>query len=67
MIPKRLDNPQLEAAFDQLAEAIDAAGPQRELFLAKLALILANQLADPRQLAEAIAAALRDLPPARDH
>jgi hypothetical protein len=38
---------QLEALYDELAEAIDAAGPEREsVFLAKLVLCLARELGD---------------------
>ena len=37
----------LEDIYDEIAEAIDRVGPQREaVFLAKLALVLAHHLAD---------------------
>jgi hypothetical protein len=64
MIPKRLETTELEAVYDLLAEAIDRAGEaRRDLFLAKLALVLANLLGDRAQVEAAVAAALRDLPP----
>ncbi len=54
----------LERFYEQLAEAIDAVGPQREtLFLAKLALTLAHQLEDGAKAQAAITTALQDLPP----
>jgi hypothetical protein len=62
MMPKRLTTTQLEDVYDRLAEALDAVPPaRRELFLAKLALALANLLGDPAQVAEALEAAARDL------
>jgi hypothetical protein len=62
MIEKKLGNPQLEDVFDLVAEAIDAAGEEkRALFLAKLALALANMLGDPAALRQAVTAASRDL------
>lgn len=64
MIPKRLETTELEAVYDLLAEAIGRAGEaRRDLFLAKLALVLANLLGDRAQVEAAVAAALRDLPP----
>jgi hypothetical protein len=64
MITKRLENTELEAVYDLLAEAIDRAGEaRRDLFLAKLALVLANLLGDRAQVEAAVEAALRDLPP----
>ena len=52
----------LEAAWEQLAEAVDAAGPGRaRLMLAKLALLLANELGDPARFAALVRAALQDL------
>ena len=36
-----------EAVYERLAEEIDAAGPRRaQVFLAKVALLLANEIAD---------------------
>lgn len=62
MLPKRLSTPALEAAYDQLAEALDDTPPEhRVLFLAKLALALANLLDDPAEFTAALAAARRDL------
>lgn len=52
----------LEAVYDRLAEAIDAAGPDKtELFLVKLALLNAQSLGDAQAFAQQIDAALRDL------
>ncbi|WP_043364740.1 hypothetical protein [Belnapia sp. F-4-1] len=51
-----------ERLWEQLAEAIAAAGPEREaLFLAKLALLLGRELGDTARVAAAIGVALRDL------
>lgn len=62
MLPKRLSTPGLEDAYDRLAEALDAVpAEQRVLFLAKLALALANLLDDPAEFAAALEAARRDL------
>ncbi len=51
----------LERVYDLIAAASDRAGPQRELFLAKLALVLADQLADVSRVAFGIEVTLRDL------
>ncbi|WP_135467321.1 DUF2783 domain-containing protein [Crenalkalicoccus roseus] len=52
----------LEALWERLAEAVAAAGPERErLFLAKLALLLAREVDDAERVAALIAAALADL------
>ena len=61
MTPEPLDTAGIEDAYDRLAEAIDAAGEQRELFLVKLALTLAWRCGEPAMLDEAIGIALRDL------
>lgn len=54
--------PGLEQAYDQLATAIDAVGPDKtELFLVKLALMNANALADPALFQAHIDVALKDL------
>ena len=54
--------PDIEATYDRLAEAIDAAGTERsELMLAKLALLLAQELGDAARIAALIDAALQDL------
>lgn len=52
----------LELAYDALAEGLDAAGPDKgELFLVKLALLLAHQAGNRPQFEQHIATALRDL------
>jgi hypothetical protein len=52
----------LEALWERLAEAVAAAGPERErLFLAKLALLLAREVGDAGRVMALIAAALADL------
>ena len=54
--------PGLEAVYDTLAEAIDAAGADHaQLFLVKLALLNANALGDPELFRQHVQAALRDL------
>jgi hypothetical protein len=57
-----LSLPGLEATYDHLAEAIDAAGPDRsELMLVKLCLLLAQDLGDADRVQALIQAALADL------
>ena len=56
-----LSVPELEAVYDLIATAIDGAGEKRELFLAKLALVLANQLADVEKVQTCVEVASRDL------
>jgi hypothetical protein len=52
----------LELVYEQLAVAIDKAGRDQEsLFLAKLALMLAQATGDRRVVESAIASALLDL------
>lgn len=52
----------LERVYDLIAAAVDRAGPEREsLLLAKLALLLAHEIGDYAAVAEAVAAAERDL------
>jgi len=53
--------PDLEAVYDDLAEAVDRAGDRRELFLAKLALLLAHELGDRGRISALIATAEADL------
>ena len=53
--------PDLEQVYDDLAEAADRAGDRRELFLAKLALLLAHELGDRSRVAALIDTALADL------
>ena len=57
-----LSVPHLEQVYDELATAIDAAGPDKsELFLVKLALLNANALGDVAAFEAQVAAALKDL------
>lgn len=59
---KSLALAELEAVYDALAEAINQVGTEQEsLFLTKLVLLLANQVADQTQVEYAIQTALRDL------
>ena len=59
---RRLPFEGLEQAYDLLAQAIDAAGPDKEaLFLTKLCLVLAQHLGDLATFEAAIAAAKADL------
>ncbi len=54
--------PQLESTYDLLAEAIDnAPAGTSELMLAKLALLLANELGDPARIAALVQSALAEL------
>jgi hypothetical protein len=64
MIPKRMSDAEIEQAYDLIADGVDAAGPEKApLFLAKLALCLADLVADPALVAEAVACCARDLAP----
>ena len=57
-----LSLPDLEATYDALAEAIDAAGPERApLMLTKLVLLLAQDLGDAHRVAALIHSAGNDL------
>ena len=57
-----LDLPGLEAVYDALAQAIDAAGPERsELLLVKLALLSAQALGDAPRFVQLLHAAQQDL------
>jgi hypothetical protein len=57
-----LSVPQLEAVYDQLAEAIDLVGLEHtELFLTKLCVLMANTLSDPALVDRLVQSALRDL------
>jgi hypothetical protein len=57
-----LDIAGLETAYDQLAMAIDAAGPEKsELFLVKLALLVAQQMGDAPTFVNLIERAQKDL------
>ncbi len=56
----------LEQTYEALALAIDHAGPDREaLFLAKLVLLLANEVGAFNRVKHCMDAALLDLPPAK--
>lgn len=58
-----LTDAQQSLFYDQCAQAIDTAGCSREsLLLARLALLLANEVGDFAACERALAAALRDLP-----
>ena len=60
--PTSLDIAALEKVYDNLAVAIDQAGPEKsELFLVKLALLNAQALGDAAIFESNIAAALKDL------
>ena len=53
---------ELEQAFEMIAQALDRAGPDREVqLLAKLALELAHRLGDLQAVAQALEIAARDL------
>lgn len=57
-----LSIPALEQVYDELASAIDQAGPeQAEKFLVKLALLNAQALGDPAVFQAHISTALKDL------
>lgn len=52
----------LEQVYDDLAQAIDQAGPEKaELFLVKLALLNADALGDANKFSDQLQVALRDL------
>jgi hypothetical protein len=52
----------LEIAYEILARAIDAAGPDKEaLFLARLALVLAHETGNISLFQQAVATALEDM------
>lgn len=53
---------ELEKVYDTLAEGIDRATPAKsEIFLAKLALLLANEIGDAGVVKKAVDVALQDL------
>jgi len=61
-VSKQLSEEELELALEMLAEAINAAGAEKEtLLLSKLCFTLANELADLGILQAAIDTAERDL------
>ncbi|MBR0754412.1 hypothetical protein JQ604_19690 [Bradyrhizobium jicamae] len=54
----------LEQFYDELAQAIDAAGPQGEqLFLAKLVVLMASEWGTLPRLLQMVAACLNESPP----
>jgi hypothetical protein len=62
MIGKKLSTAEIEVAYDLIAESIDQAGEDKaQLFLAKLALALANLTGDLAAVRQAVDAALEDL------
>ncbi|MCC7411208.1 MAG: DUF2783 domain-containing protein [Gammaproteobacteria bacterium] len=63
MSPATLDPAALERIYEALARALDAVDPADEsLFLAKLALALANEIGDVGRIEAAIASARAGLP-----
>lgn len=52
---------ELEIIYDELARRIDLAGDKSELFLAKLSLLLADQLGDRELVLNLIDSAAKDL------
>lgn len=57
-----LDIAGLETVYDQLAQAIDTAGPEKsELFLVKLSLLAAQALGDAQGFVDLMARAQKDL------
>ena len=62
MIDSQLPFADLEEAYDLIARGIDQAGEASALlFLAKLALALASQVADAARVRAAVEASLKDL------
>lgn len=51
----------LEIIYDELAREIDRAGEKSELFLAKLSLLLANELGEKSLVLELIKSSSQDL------
>lgn len=56
-----LSLPELEQVYDDIAEAVDRAGTQSERMLAKLALLLANELGDRARVSALLEIAQQDL------
>jgi hypothetical protein len=62
MIERRMSIIEIEQVYDLIAAGVDEAGPDKaSLFLAKLALALANLVGDVEVVAGAVQAAARDL------
>lgn len=65
--PVPLPFDRLEHVYEQLAGALDRAGPQAEaLFLTKLVLVLAHRAGEGVDFADCVEVALRDLAAQRD-
>ena len=60
-MPSSLTLTDLEQVYDDIAQGVDRAGDRSELFLAKLALLLAQALGDQPRVAALIDTALADL------
>ena len=59
---KTLQTNELEQIYDDLATAIDQVpASKRELFLAKLVMLLANEAADPKRLGTPLDVARQNL------
>ena len=56
-----LSTDDLEAVWESLAAATDAAGDRDRVFLAKLVLLMAEQIGDRARIAELIGTAKADL------
>lgn len=56
-----LPDEDLEALWESLATAIDAAGERDKVFLAKVVLLMAEQIADRDRIADLIRTAQADL------
>ena len=62
ILPPGLPLPELEQTYDALAEHLDRVPEGKtELFLVKLALLLANEVGSAARVHQHLAAALRDL------
>jgi hypothetical protein len=62
MIERRMSIVEIEQIYDLIAEGIDKAGPDKTaLYLAKVAIALANLVGDSKIVTDAVLAAGRDL------
>lgn len=62
MTMPELSDEQLEDLWERLAQAIEAAGPERTpLFLSKLVLLMGRALGEPAEIERLIAVARADL------
>jgi hypothetical protein len=64
MANRTLSLDELEALWPLLAERITEAGGQSEVFLTKLAILLANEIGDYRRVVNCVEAAGKDQRPA---